>query len=94
MVLTSSRLVFRRVRCIAKSDYWLRHVSVGLCVCRFVCLSVCVSVGLCVCRFVCLSVCVSVRLSVCPHGTARFPLDGFLIKFDILRLFFENLSRK
>jgi len=32
--------------------------------------------------------------SVRPHGTTRFPLDGFLkMKFVILKIF-ENLSKK
>ena len=40
-------------------------VSVYLCVCLPVCLSICVSVYLCVCLPVCLSTCVSVCLCVC-----------------------------
>jgi hypothetical protein len=44
--------VFIRVRKIAKNDYWIRHVSLP--VCLSVC--VCLSVYLYVCLFVCLSV--------------------------------------
>ena len=41
------------------------EVFVGLCVCWFVCLLVCMSVGLYVCWFVRLLACVSVGLGVC-----------------------------
>jgi len=36
--------------------------------------------------------CLSVR-PVLTHGTNRLPLDGFLVKYDVLS-FFENLPRK
>ena len=41
-------------------------MSIGLCVCPFVCYSIFVSIGLCVCQSVCYSIFVYIGLRVCP----------------------------